>query len=62
MKAWVTEKCDGSGLCIDVCPDVFEMGQDGKACVKVNQVPPRVEESCRDAKEACPYQAIEIKE
>lgn len=62
MKAWVTEKCDGSGLCAAACPEVFEMGQDGKAHVKVAAVPQESEESCRDAEQGCPYQAIEIEE
>ena len=62
MKAWVTDKCDGSGKCAEICPEVFEIGQQGKACVKVSQVPFLAENSCRDAKDGCPYQAIEIED
>jgi ferredoxin len=26
MKARITEECVACGLCVDICPDVFEMG------------------------------------
>ena len=62
MKARVNDKCDRSGLCADVCPEVFELGQDGKACVKINMVPQEAQESCREAERDCPLQAIEVEE
>ncbi len=30
--------CIGCGLCADTCPDVFELGDDGKAKVKAEGV------------------------
>lgn len=62
MKARINEKCDGSGLCADICPEVFEIGQNGKAHIKVNTVPQAVQDSCKDAEQSCPFQAIEIEE
>ncbi len=62
MKAMVNDKCDGSGLCMDVCPEVFEVGQNGKACVKMDMVPQEAQDSCREAERCCPLQAIEVEE
>ena len=60
MKAAVDKDlCLGCGLCVDVCPDVFEMADDGKAVTKVDPVPPRRRRP-RDAAEQCPVTAITV--
>jgi ferredoxin len=56
------EACAGCGVCADVCPEVFEMGPDDTAEVKVDPVPPEAEEACRDAADQCPTEAILIEE
>jgi len=60
MKAIVDQEvCTGCSLCAETCPDVFEM--DGAtAKVKGDVVPANAEESCRDAMENCPVEAISI--
>jgi ferredoxin len=55
------ETCIGCGLCVETCPDVFEMDDD-KAKVKVDEVPADVTESCKEAAENCPVEAIQIEE
>jgi ferredoxin len=61
MKVRVDQSlCSGCGLCEEVCPDVFEMGDDGIAKVKVEIVPPEAEELCHDAADQCPSQAINV--
>ena len=49
-------------MCEDVCPEVFEMGDDGLAKVKVATVPPEAEDDCRAAADQCPSEAITIHE
>jgi ferredoxin len=55
------ETCIGCGLCAETCPEVFEM-EDDKAKVKVDEVPGEATESCKEAVENCPVEAIQIEE
>ena len=55
------ELCTGCGLCVDTCPEVFEL-LDDLAKVIIEPVPAEVEEACRDAADDCPVEAIAIKE
>lgn len=55
------ELCIGCELCVQTCPDVFEM-QGEKACVKTNPVPEGSEECTKKASEDCPVEAITIEE
>jgi ferredoxin len=60
MKAKVDkETCTGCGLCVDDCPEVFEM-EDDTARVKVSTVPQGAEQSAREAADNCPVEAITI--
>ncbi len=63
MKAFVdAEICVGTGSCESLCPDVFEIGSDGVAEVKVGEVPTGSEDDCREAANSCPVDAIRIEE
>lgn len=58
MKATVDQDlCTGCGLCESTCPEVFEL-QDDVAVVKVDTVPKDAEDSCKQAAEDCPVEAI----
>lgn len=60
MKAKVNGKiCNGTGLCEQTCPEVFEI-KNGIATVIVDTVPPQAEESCKQAANDCPTEAISI--
>jgi ferredoxin len=63
MKATVDkETCTGCELCVNTCPEVFEMDDDGLAKEKQSEVPAGAEESCREAASDCPVEAISIEE
>ena len=59
MKARVTEDCIACGRCIEICPDVFEMGED-IAQVKVEEVPKEFEDATQEAADECPTSAIVV--
>jgi ferredoxin len=72
MRVWIEEDfCTGDGLCADLCPDVFEMGDDGLAHVKGQSaeaedglgavlVPDDLEEAVRDAEAQCAGECIHV--
>ena len=62
MKAIVDETCIGCGLCPQICPEVFELNDDGLAFVKIDPVPPEVEGKAREAADSCPVDAITMTE
>lgn len=48
------ETCIGCGLCASICPEGFEMKDDGKAHVK------KAVACSKEAAESCPVSAIKI--
>ena len=61
MKASVDDNCTACGLCVDTCPEVFEMDDD-IAVVKVEDVSTDLEETCCEAADNCPVDAIHVDE
>ena len=62
MKVVVDEElCTGCGLCVDTCPEVFEMG-DETARVIADPVPEEAQSSVKQAAEECPVEAITVEE
>ena len=52
--------CEGCGSCVEICPEVFELTDDGYTVVKVAEVPAEHEAAVRDAVDQCPAYAITI--
>ncbi len=57
MKVSITEDCTACGLCVDTCPEVFEM-DDEMAKVIADPVPEALEDKVTQAAEECPVEAI----
>jgi ferredoxin len=57
MKVIVEDTCTQCGLCIDTCPEVFQMGPE-KAEVIVAEVPAEFQELVQQAADECPVEAI----
>lgn len=52
------ELCISCGTCLDICPDVFQWNEDGKAAAAPDEIPVDLEEKAREAAESCPTEAI----
>lgn len=57
--------CIGCGTCESICPEVFEVRDDGKSHVKESVDLENVDETLlagiKDAEDSCPEQAIIVK-
>ena len=63
MKAIVdADACIGCGLCENTSPEVFKMNAADIAEVIADPVPEEAKESCSEAAEACPVNAISLEE
>jgi ferredoxin len=56
----IRDLCIGCGLCAEICPDVFVMGDDMVAEVIGDQVPAAFEDKVRNAAASCPVEAITL--
>lgn len=54
--------CMGSEVCVEACPEVFQMNKDGVSEVQVDEVPENLEDAVREAASDCPTGAITIEE
>jgi ferredoxin len=57
---FVNETCIGCSACVAICPDVFELNEEGKAFAKENtwEFYQNIEEDIQNAVSACPVSAI----
>lgn len=62
MKVTIEQEyCTGDGLCQDLCPEVFEMQDDGLAYVKqAGVVPGDLESVVLDAQAQCAGECIHV--
>ncbi len=71
MRVWIDQDCcTGAGLCVDHCPELFVVLEDGIGYVRLSgvvlggempssvAVPPRYERAAVDAAERCPGECI----
>ena len=59
MKAFVDKKgCISCGLCVSICPVVFEMDDDGRATAALTDVPQGSWEKVKEAQKACPASVV----
>ncbi|MCI0498978.1 MAG: ferredoxin [Planctomycetales bacterium] len=59
MFVRVEDSCTACGLCVDTCPEVFQMGSQ-IAEVAVSEVPAELEDLVQQAADECPVEAIVV--
>lgn len=52
--------CIGDAICVDICPEVFEMGDDDLAHVIDESPDASLADQVREAADACPTSAITV--
>lgn len=63
MKAIVDQDtCISCGICVSACPDVYQFNDDEKSESIVDEIPEELVEDAKGARDACPVDAIDIKE
>ncbi|MEQ0558219.1 ferredoxin [Amycolatopsis sp. NEAU-NG30] len=54
------DRCRGHGFCWTICPEVFDLNDDGYAEVRTEDVPAEFTDAVRSAANSCPERAIEV--
>jgi ferredoxin len=61
MKVSVDEdRCQGHARCWAICPEVFDLDDEGHAVVITPDVPSELEAKAREAADNCPERAITV--
>lgn len=61
MRAAVDpDRCEGHARCWEICPEVFDLTDEGNGFVPVPDVPPEFEAKAREAEANCPERAISL--
>jgi ferredoxin len=54
------DRCESNALCVDACPEVFEIRDDDRLYVIDEHPPEELRQKVEQAARACPTQAITI--
>jgi ferredoxin len=61
-KVWIEEGCTACGLCEDIAPEVFELGDRDEAIVKPDADFSSYEDEIKESAESCPVEVIQFEE
>lgn len=53
-------RCCGYAVCVGLCPEVFDLDDDGLARIVIDAVPVELEAAVRHAEASCPEAAIVV--
>lgn len=63
MKTTVDQDtCISCGVCISMCPDIYQFNDDEKSEPIVDEIPNELEDDAIAARDSCPVDAIDIEE
>ena len=56
------QRCQGTGICVAVAPDLFAIDADGAAVALTGDVAPEYEADAHDAVMSCPMAALRVQD
>ena len=56
------DRCDSNGVCVQMCPEVFEIREDGFLYLFMETAPADLAQKLSDAEDGCPTGAISLEE
>ena len=59
MKAKVNEGCIACGMCVSLCPEVFQFNDEGLAEAYAD-ITEEIKEVAKDARDGCPVSVIDL--
>lgn len=62
MRVVITEDCAGTGQCVMVAPQVFELDSDGLSTVIISPDTHELQQAARAAADLCPMAAIHLED
>ncbi|SES85668.1 ferredoxin [[Clostridium] polysaccharolyticum] len=63
MKTSVDQDtCISCGVCVSMCPDVYQFNDDEKSEPIVEEIPEELQDDAITARDSCPVDAIDIEE
>lgn len=60
-KVWIEEGCTACNLCVETCPEVFDLPDD-TAVVRDDADFSKYEDEIRESAESCPVEVIQYEE
>jgi ferredoxin len=54
------ERCCGYGVCVQLCPEVFKVDDDGLVYLEIEIVPVALAQEATEAAASCPAQALRV--
>ncbi|MBF4996448.1 ferredoxin [Nocardia sp. BSTN01] len=52
------DRCQGHARCWEICPEVFDLDDEGHGRATVSEIPAELRERTREAADNCPERAI----
>jgi len=52
--------CGGYGLCVQICPEIFKLDDDGIVYLETDTVPDELLEAAKEGADCCPAQALKV--
>jgi ferredoxin len=57
-----TDLCEENEICIDLCSEVFQLGEDDRVTILLDRIPDSLRPAVEKAMRSCPRQALSLRD